>query len=217
MVSVVTVAHLNLVDRLEARRRVSCLALPALLERCRFTLVSFVADEALRGNLPFPRAREEELLYILRGLLQLRLWPGTLWAALSDSPTTYSSDQPSKLTYSLAQMNGFLTSYPEIDQSLAPSALIADAVKRSTKAHLFHFYDVFCEIVAIPRKPPSVWVAADKPQQTSTDGDHRRTHSLSWNSVLSSDTTHSKAIELDARSLAKQCLKELRSEMGLGQ
>jgi hypothetical protein len=34
---------------------VAALALPALLERCRFALVSYVADEALRGNLPFPR------------------------------------------------------------------------------------------------------------------------------------------------------------------
>lgn len=97
-------------DRIPARRRVAALCLPSLLERCRRTLVSYVSDEALRGNLPFPRLvlhntqwahmltvtrpREEELLYVLRKLLALQLWPGTLWAALSDSPSRYSSEQP---------------------------------------------------------------------------------------------------------------------------
>ncbi|EKM50999.1 uncharacterized protein PHACADRAFT_128641 [Phanerochaete carnosa HHB-10118-sp] len=182
-------------DRLGARRRVASLALPSVLERCRFTLVSYVADEALRGNLPFPRAREEELLYVLRGLLRLRLWPGTLWAALSEAPSRYSSEQPGVYT--------------------VPSALVADAVKRSTKAHLFHFFDVFCEIVAIPRKPPSVWVMTEHTEDASSDA--ARSPLLSWNSITSGEAQQGKAVELDARTLAKQCLKELRSEMGIGQ
>jgi hypothetical protein len=40
------------------------------------------------------RAREEELLYVLRKLLELRLWPGTFWAALSDRPSEYCLQQP---------------------------------------------------------------------------------------------------------------------------
>lgn len=59
-------------------------------------MVGYVADEALRGNLPFPRAREDELLYVLRKLLELRLWPGSLWAALSEQPTTFAVEQPGK-------------------------------------------------------------------------------------------------------------------------
>ncbi|OBZ73105.1 Protein MON2 [Grifola frondosa] len=125
-------------DQIPSRRRISTLCISSLLERCRLTLVGYVADESLRGNLPFPRAREEELLYVLRKLLALQLWPGTLWAALSDSPSQYCVEQPS------------------IVQSLEPSQLIADAVKRSTKAHLFHFYPILCEIVSIPRKTPSM-------------------------------------------------------------
>lgn len=42
-------------DRIPSRKRVAALCLPSLLERCRRTLVGYVADEALRGNLPFPR------------------------------------------------------------------------------------------------------------------------------------------------------------------
>jgi hypothetical protein len=89
----------------------AALSLPSLLNRCRTTLLAFVADEPLRGSMPFPRfglchlphsdpcisncnrAREEELLYILVKLLQLRLWPGSLWAALSDDPTQYCTRQ----------------------------------------------------------------------------------------------------------------------------
>jgi hypothetical protein len=78
-------------------------------------MIRYVADEALRGNLPFPRyayllaamlvymlcsrqkncrAREDELLYILRKLSELKLWPGTLWAATSNAPSTHSLQQP---------------------------------------------------------------------------------------------------------------------------
>lgn len=92
----------------------AALTLSSLLNRCRTTLVGYVADESLRGNLPFPRfvfvnleahrtkdkinyfnrAREEELIYVLRKLLSLRLWPGSLWASLSDNPTEHCISQP---------------------------------------------------------------------------------------------------------------------------
>ena len=116
---------------------------------------------------------------------------------------------------------------PAIDPSLSPSALVADAVKRSTKAHLFHFYDVFCEIIAIPRRPPSVWVMADAPdgpEDAEAEGPLRaRARALSWNSVASGDVvagvgrSKGSVVEVDSRTLVKQCLKELRLEMGIGQ
>ena len=74
--------------------------------------MGYIADESLRGNLPFPRfvfhkqltlkiifmsisrAREDELIYVLRKLLNLRLWPGSLWASLSDDPTEHCINQP---------------------------------------------------------------------------------------------------------------------------
>lgn len=45
-------------------------------------------------NLIFLRVREDELLYVLRKLLDLRLWPGTLWAAFSDAPSANSASLP---------------------------------------------------------------------------------------------------------------------------
>lgn len=38
-----------------SRKRLAALSLPALLNRCQMTMVRYVADAALRGNLPFPR------------------------------------------------------------------------------------------------------------------------------------------------------------------
>ncbi|KAH9847754.1 hypothetical protein C2E23DRAFT_740985 [Lenzites betulinus] len=188
-------------DQIPSRKRIAALSLPSLLERCRMTLVGYIADESLRGNLPFPRAREEELLYVLRKLLALKLWPGTLWAALSDSPSTYAVEQP------------------HVDQSLPPSELIADAVKRSTKAHLFHFYPILCEIVAVPRKTPTAWVMSSAPRTASspreaTASDARNSMSLA--DVAKGAASEGHAVELDARALVKECLKEVGRELGVG-
>ncbi|KAF9236570.1 hypothetical protein BU15DRAFT_76892 [Melanogaster broomeanus] len=71
-------------------------------------MVGYIADEALRGSrlskmtTAVYKVREDELLYVLRKLLDLRLWPGTLWAALSDSPSRYCSSQPELSNPSLA-------------------------------------------------------------------------------------------------------------------
>jgi hypothetical protein len=40
------------------------------------------------------RVREEELLYVLHKLQELRLWQGSLWAALSETPSKYATEQP---------------------------------------------------------------------------------------------------------------------------
>ncbi|KAG1761394.1 hypothetical protein EDD22DRAFT_847776 [Suillus occidentalis] len=81
-------------DQESSRKRVAALCLPTLLDRCKTTMMCYVADEALRGNMPFQRAREDELLYVLRKVLDLQLWSGTLWAALSESPSKFSDSQP---------------------------------------------------------------------------------------------------------------------------
>lgn len=44
----------------------------------------------------FLRIREEELLFCLRRLPELKIWPGCLWAALSDDPTASSLSLPRK-------------------------------------------------------------------------------------------------------------------------
>ncbi|KAH8829338.1 hypothetical protein DL96DRAFT_1668827 [Flagelloscypha sp. PMI_526] len=128
-----------------ARRRLAVLSLPSLLNRCKGTLLSYVADEAIRGNLPFSRAREDELNYVLRKLLRTRLYPGTLWAAFSEAPTSHCLTQPGKLV-------------PFTVLSHQLIFFFSNSHKRTDVAHLFHFYHVLCQIVSIPRKAPMTWL-----------------------------------------------------------
>ncbi|KAF7985483.1 hypothetical protein HWV62_5261 [Athelia sp. TMB] len=183
-------------DQEASRRRVAALSIPALLNRCQTTLVRYVADEALRGNLPFPRAREDELLYVLRKLLELKLWPGTLWAAMSDAPSTHCLQQPA------------------IDPSLSPTELIQDSVKRSPVAHLFQIYHILGDIASIPRKTPSGWVMAEasSPSSPRTKG----TSSVTPHSTIGVSPQNGIAVELDARTLARDCLRAIGQEMGMG-
>lgn len=167
-----------------SRRRLATLSLPSLLNRCRAALVDYVADEALRGHVPFPRAVEEELLYVLRKLLELRLWPGTLWAALSSNPTQNAIRQPSVIEVMASE-------------DATPSLLVADAVKRSSVAHLFHFYSVLVEIASKPRRTPTMPIIVKAPSLTRSEEKIPCT------------------AELDARVIARNCLKEIGNEMGI--
>ncbi|KAG9017683.1 hypothetical protein FRB90_000273 [Tulasnella sp. 427] len=153
----------------ELRKRVAALVLPSLLSRCHSVLANYVADARLRGNLPFPRAQEEELIYVLRKMLELKLWNGSLWAALSAQPSKNATTQP------------------DVDPTLRGAALVADAVRRSSKAHLYHFYGVLCEVASMPGSPPSVWV-----EEGQEGGSELK----------------------DARQLSRQALKEIGKEMG---
>ena len=120
----------------------AALSLPSLLNRCQASMIRYVADEALRANLPFPRyayllaamlvymlcsrqkncrAREDELLYILRKLSELKLWPGTLWAATSNAPSTHSLQQPREYLCSIMLTAAFLrNTYVSIQPSIPP-------------------------------------------------------------------------------------------------
>jgi hypothetical protein len=88
--------------------------------------------------------------------------------------------------------------------------LIADSVKRSTIAHLFHFYPLLCEIVSIPRKTPFFWT-----QQ-------RQKPSIGHGEIFVNGKETGEqfgegewiAVGLDARDLARDCLKEIGKEMG---
>ncbi|EKM74882.1 hypothetical protein AGABI1DRAFT_65220 [Agaricus bisporus var. burnettii JB137-S8] len=180
-----------------SRKRLAALSLPSLLNRCRSTLVGYVADGSLRGNLPFPRARDDELLYVLQKLLNTRVWPGSLWAALSDDPTKYAVEQP------------------VIDAAIftTPSEIMADTVKRSPAAILFHFYTALSEVASIPRWTPST--------RTLVNGTHKpdlnQSKRDSKSKMKHSQNIEEDVLELDARTLARDCLKVLGHEMGVAQ
>ncbi|KAF8626562.1 hypothetical protein AX15_004804 [Amanita polypyramis BW_CC] len=193
------------------RRRLATLSLPSLLNRCRATLVEYVADESLRGHVPFPRVREEELLCVLRKLLELRLWPGTLWAALSENPSKYAAKQPS-VAEIMDSSGGNVT----------PSQLVANAVKQSSIAHLFHFYSVLIEIASKPRQTPgmpisSTTAAPTKNGRTLPSPVNKLPKSSSDKQKMSgiTDSGQEEVVELDARVLARMCLKEIGKEMGV--
>lgn len=96
-----------------------------------------------------------------------------------------------------------------IETSLDPRGLITDAVRRSSKAHLFHFYHVFCEIASLPRKTPATWLSlpSDNP---SDDGRSRVVQEEQEKTKQTKDF-----VEFDARTLARECLKAIGEEMGL--
>ena len=156
----------------------------------------------------FHSAREEELLYVLRKLLGLRLWSGSLWAAFSEAPSRYCLDLPGNVRRT-APHDTTIDLFTVIDQTLGAPSLIADAIKRSTKAHLFHFYPILCEIVAIPRKTPTAWVMESPKTKVK--------HGPSKTVVAAADTNEGEAVALDARALVKECLQEIGREMGVGQ
>jgi hypothetical protein len=96
-----------------------------------------------------------------------------------------------------------------IDASLAPRALIMDAVQRSPKAHLFQFYHIFYEMASIPRRSPSAWMTTSSYMNTKEINGSRSIVALEESSP-SKQTT-----ELDARLLARECLRQIGIEMGL--
>lgn len=99
-------------------------------------------------------------------------------------------------------------SFLAVDPSLSPSALIADVVQRSSVAHLFYFYPILCEIASIPRKTPAAWVLTS-PVVGVRDQGERGTQGR-----IGVPEGGGKVVEVDARGLAKECLRVLGKEMG---
>jgi hypothetical protein len=55
----------------------AAIILPTLITRCASVIDNVIADLPLLGKIPLPRLRQEELMYALQGLLELRLQEGT--------------------------------------------------------------------------------------------------------------------------------------------
>ena len=111
-----------------------------------------------------------------------------------------------------------------VDTSLPASEIIADSVRRSSRAHVFHFYALLCEIVSVPRKAPSAWVTAERlaPGGRSKDKKddspiavrvHHPLGHVAMGAGNGSDT--GRLVSLDARALARECLKEVGRELGV--
>ncbi|KAM0751477.1 hypothetical protein T439DRAFT_287566 [Meredithblackwellia eburnea MCA 4105] len=121
-----------------ARRRIAALCLPSLLNRCTAIIRTYVADAPLRGKMPFPRVRQEELIYVLQKLLHCRLREGTLWASAETNPSSSVS------------------SIPPLDTSLPLPKLIRSALLRSPIAHLYELHPLFTALLSLSTTSPSI-------------------------------------------------------------
>lgn len=92
-----------------------------------------------------------------------------------------------------------------------PSELISDSVKRSSVAHLFHFYTSLCEIASIPGRTPTAWVSKSSTSLSAAD----RKRGLE--AKMTADEYSHDVSEIDARRLARDCLKAVGKEMGVSQ
>ncbi|WWC98642.1 hypothetical protein V866_005535 [Kwoniella sp. B9012] len=71
----------------QKQKRVAGLAVPALMRRFGESLNRWLDDKKLRGNLPFGRVREEEILFVLRHLATIRVYEGSLMSDNQASET----------------------------------------------------------------------------------------------------------------------------------
>ncbi|KAI9487745.1 MAG: hypothetical protein EXX96DRAFT_615499 [Benjaminiella poitrasii] len=60
-------------DNIYVRKRIAKVTIPVLLEECKTIFRNYTADEPLLGRCPFPRVRKEEMLFLLKQLVQLKL------------------------------------------------------------------------------------------------------------------------------------------------
>ena len=121
----------------------------------------------------------------------------------------------------------------KLDIPPTPRELVSDSIKRSTVAHLFHFYPVLCEIASIPRRSPTAWIQtsaleSDKVNRGKNERDDGKTKGKLQrkenkekstrtvaDAVVTNGDVKRDVVELDARTLARDCLKELGREMGV--
>ncbi|GAA5873054.1 hypothetical protein JCM1840_007309 [Sporobolomyces johnsonii] len=125
-------------DHEPERCRVAALCLPSLLNRCAAVIKTYVADAPLRGKMPFPRIRQEELAYVLQKLLATRLREGTLWASAQPEPSNA------------------VASPLQLDTSLALPALIRSTLLRSPLAHLYELHSLFTALLSLSSSSPSI-------------------------------------------------------------
>ncbi|GJJ14425.1 hypothetical protein Clacol_008689 [Clathrus columnatus] len=183
-------------DRESSRRRVAALCLPSLLKRCSTVLANYVADCKLRKDIPVPRHIEEELLYVLRKLLETKLWSGTLWAALQEKPSEVANVQPA------------------FDLSLSLPEIMQLTAQRSTMAHLFHFYPVLLEIAVLPNKPATLWMMPSLSDvgETTTIEVQGVSSKASFSHIGVNLGGKAEAVEVDSRKLAGECLALIGKE-----
>lgn len=111
-------------------------ALPILVDRCRLVLASYTADKVILGRMPFPRVRQDEMLYILSALNRLRLPP----------ESTLPAPPPAEGGDSRTEGDGTIR--------------LRRQLLASPRGHLFFLYSNYCELLRI--EEPAVLAAVQE-------------------------------------------------------
>ncbi|BGP27996.1 Endocytosis and vacuole integrity protein [Rhodotorula toruloides] len=186
------------------RRRLAALSVPSLVNRCAAIIKIYIADAPLRGKMPFPRIRQEELIYVLQRLSTLRLAPNTLWAATQPSPSSAMASSTSL-------------------SSTSPRELVRAAMLRSPLAHLYELHGFLTELLGVARNEPSI-AQAYMPQRFAVglrDGDEE----VEWEGLPAGCKVgivgRRRRVgagqgedEMDVAKLALKCMKLVGEEIG---
>ncbi|GJN94193.1 hypothetical protein Rhopal_007267-T1 [Rhodotorula paludigena] len=186
------------------RERIAAVCAPAFVNRCAAALRTYIADAPLRGKMPFPRIRQEELVYLLQKLLSLRLRPNTLWASYQPNPSAA------------------ITAPTQLDTTLPLSGLVRSALLRSPLAHLYELHTLFTDLLALSNLSPSI-TAAYVPYRRLV-GINPETGEGSFEGLPAGFTPSaaprakaSEVEETDVVKLTLRCLSAVGKEIGAGE
>jgi hypothetical protein len=176
-------------------------------------LIEMLEDLPLRGAMPFERAREDELIYVLRRLLDLEVWEDGLKAVAQGESEFAGALSVHVLIYISVQGN-------------AGSSALKQALLASPRAHLLHLYPILLDIATYngPGLLPKVWVAkravptGDYSQWSAGKGDKKEEKQDEKQEAGEDSDNNSEAsddaVEVDAKEVAKACLKALSKDVG---
>ncbi|WVR08607.1 hypothetical protein IAU60_005662 [Kwoniella sp. DSM 27419] len=177
------------VDGADSRaERLAQSSVGALIRRCEEGLVRFLDDKKIRGHLPFGRAREEEILFILQYLATMRVWEGT--GTDKQDTTTLSSIQTTSSRWHLFRFYPLL-----LEMSFISSPTPSMWIFPSEHAHIF----------GLPAVPSIEGLSESENSSSSvrdTDVDAGDGEDL---------------IEVNAKDLARRCLELIGEELGVSQ
>lgn len=172
-------------------------------------LVEFLEDLPLRGAMPFERVREDEVVYVLQRLLDLEVWEDGLKAV-----TICEGKLVGKGAFRVAD---------SADVGNAAATPLKQAILASPRAHLFHLYPILLDIATYNGLGalPKVWISkrdgptgGDLESQKPGDNTQERLGEHGGETSSSTDSTADDAVEVDAREVAKACLKALTKDIG---
>ncbi|MBW0484031.1 hypothetical protein O181_023746 [Austropuccinia psidii MF-1] len=115
------------------RRRLAAIWAPILMARCVAALKTYIADAAIRGAIPFPRLRNEEIMYILQKLLTESLWDNCLAIPLS---------------------NGTCAHTPELDLSWSREKLLQVLLIQTPGSHLLYLQPLLIDLLSCENLAP---------------------------------------------------------------